>query len=79
MDFDRYKIVLYRQDDGSWIAEIPSLPGCYALMTTRKAALSELADVFRMIAEEYKEKGLPLPADTTEIVHAWAMPPRDCA
>jgi predicted RNase H-like HicB family nuclease len=39
-------------------------------MKTREAALSELADVFRMIAEEYKEKGLPLPADTTEIVHA---------
>ena len=69
MDFDRYKIVLYRQDDGSWVAEIPSLPGCYALMRTREAALSELAVVFRMIAEEYKEKGLPLPADTTEIVH----------
>jgi predicted RNase H-like HicB family nuclease len=70
MGFEDYKIVLYRQDDGSWVAEIPSLPGCYALMTTREAALSELAAVFAMIAEEYKEKGLPLPADTTEIVHA---------
>jgi predicted RNase H-like HicB family nuclease len=70
MGFEDYKIVLYRQDDGSWVAEIPSLPGCYALMTTREAALSELAAVFAMIAEEYEEKGLPLPADTTEIVHA---------
>ena len=70
MDFENYKIVLYRQDDGSWVAEIPSVPGCYALMPTRAEALSELAGVFRMIADEYKEKGLPLPADTTEIVHA---------
>jgi predicted RNase H-like HicB family nuclease len=70
MDFDKYKIVLYRQDDGSWVAEIPSLPGCYAVMSTREGALRELAGVFRMIAEEYKEKGLALPADTTEIVHA---------
>ena len=70
MGFEDYKIVLYRQDDGSWVAEIPSLPGCYALMTTREAALSELAGVFRMIADEYKEKGLALPADTTEIVRA---------
>ncbi len=23
-----YKIVLYRQVDGSWVAEIPALPGC---------------------------------------------------
>jgi predicted RNase H-like HicB family nuclease len=70
MGFESYKIVLYRQDDGSWVAEIPSLPGCYALMPTREEALAELAEVFGMIAKEYREKGLPLPADTTEIVHA---------
>ena len=70
MNFEDYKIVLYRQDDGSWVAEIPSLPGCYALMPTREEALAELAEVFGMISEEYREKGLPLPADTTEIVHA---------
>lgn len=70
MEFENYKIVLYRQEDGSWVAEIPSIPGCYALMNTREEALAELAGVFRMIAEEYKEKGFALPADTTEIVHA---------
>jgi hypothetical protein len=39
-------------------------------MPTREAALQELANVFQMIAEEYREKGASLPADTTEIVHA---------
>ena len=29
------KIVLYRQDDGSWVAEVPAIAGCYALMPTR--------------------------------------------
>lgn len=70
MSFEDYKIVLYRQDDGSWVAEIPSLPGCYALMPIREGALSELAGVVEMIAAEYKEKGLSLPSDSTEIVHA---------
>ena len=70
MKFEDYKIVLYRQDDGSWVAEIPSIPGCYALMPTREEALKELAGVFNMIAEEYREKRQPLPADATEIVHA---------
>ncbi len=65
-----YKIVLYRQQDGGWVAEIPALPGCYALMDTRQAALAELEQVFQLIAEEYREKGQPLPKDTTEIVHA---------
>jgi len=71
MKFEDYKIVLYRQDDRSgWVAEIPAIPSCYALMTTREAALSELANVFDMIAETYRERGIPLPADTTEIVNA---------
>jgi predicted RNase H-like HicB family nuclease len=65
-----YKTVLYRQEDSSWVAEIPAVPGCYALMQTREEALAELSKVFNMIAEEYGEKGLSLPADTTEIVHA---------
>ena len=65
-----YKTVLYRQEDGSWVAEIPAIPGCYALMPTREQALAELDSVFRMIAQEYSEKGTPLPADSTEILHA---------
>jgi len=70
MSLDDYKIVLYRQDDGAWVAEIPAISGCYALMPTREEALSELADVFRIISEEYLDKGLSLPADTTEVIHA---------
>ena len=70
MKFEDYKIILYRQDDGSWVAEIPALPACYALMDTREAALAELTQVFNMIADEYRDKGLKLPADTTEIVNA---------
>ena len=70
MGLENYKIVLYRQEDASWVAEIPAISGCYALMPTREQALAELNDVFRMISDEYREKGLALPADTTEIVHA---------
>jgi predicted RNase H-like HicB family nuclease len=70
MTLNDYKIVLYRQEDGAWVAEVPALPGCYALMNTREGALAELNNVFAMIAEEYREKGIPLPKDTTEIVHA---------
>ena len=70
MKLEDYKTVLYRQEDGSWVAEIPAISGCYALMPTREAALAEVKEVFGMLAEEYAIKGLSLPADTTEIVHA---------
>jgi predicted RNase H-like HicB family nuclease len=70
MKLEDYKTVLYRQQDGSWVAEIPAIAGCYALMDTREAALNELSNVFAMILEEYREKGRTLPSDTTEIVNA---------
>lgn len=71
MGLDDYKVVLYRNNPEGWVAEIPSIEGCYALMSTREQALAELGQVFEMIADEYREKGAALPVDTTEIVHAW--------
>ena len=70
MSFDDYKVVLYRNQPDGWVAEIPSIAGCHALMPTAKEALAELAEVFRIIEEEHREGGRPMPRDTTEIVHA---------
>jgi len=70
MSLDDYKVVLYRNQPDGWVAEVPAIPGCYALMPTREEALGELACVFEMIAVEYREKGLSLPADSTAIVNA---------
>jgi predicted RNase H-like HicB family nuclease len=67
---DDYKVVLYRNEPQGWVAEIPAVRGCYALMSTKEEALAEVARVFEMIAAEYRESGLAMPADTTEIVHA---------
>ena len=63
-------VVLYRQDDGSWVAEIPAIGGCCALMDTRETALAELENVFALSAQEHRERAQVLPKDTTEIVHA---------
>ena len=70
MSLDDYKVVLYRNQPDGWVAEVPSIPACYALMDTREAALSELVGVFQMIKDEYQSRCLPLPADSTQIVHA---------
>jgi hypothetical protein len=39
-------------------------------MSTSEEALRELSSVFQMIADEYSERGIALPADSTEIVNA---------
>jgi len=63
-------VVLAFRPDGAWVAEVPAVSGCYALMATREEALAELGRVFDMIAQEYQERDAPLPEDTTEIVNA---------
>jgi predicted RNase H-like HicB family nuclease len=70
MKFEDYKIVLYPQDDGAWVEEIPALARCYALMKTREEVLAELPNGFSMIEHTYREKGDQPPADSTEIVNA---------
>lgn len=62
MSFGDYKIALYRQEDGAWMAEISAISGCYALMPRREEALVVLGTVFDMIAEEYRERGLTMPS-----------------
>lgn len=70
MSLEDYKVVLYKNQPDGWVAEIPAIEGCYALMPTREEALAELGEVFRMIEVERLEAQLPMPLDTTEIVHA---------
>jgi predicted RNase H-like HicB family nuclease len=70
MGLDDYKVVIYRNQPNGWVAEVPSIPGCYALMPSRAEALLELEHVFAMIESEFRDRGEPLPVDTTEIVRA---------
>ncbi len=62
---DDYKVVLYRNQPDGWVAEVPAIAGCYALLPTKTEALQELEGVFDMIAEEFQERRQPLPPDTT--------------
>ncbi len=70
VSFEDYKVVLYRNPPGGWVAEIPAIPGCHALMSTPEEALEELRGVFQMCADAIRESGKELPDDTTEIVNA---------
>ena len=52
MGFDDYKVVLYRNQPNGWVAEIPAIRGCYALMPTREEALAELIDERQRLLSE---------------------------
>lgn len=70
MSFDDDNLVIYRNRPDGWVAEIPAIGGCHALMPTAEEAVTELAKVFQLIEEEDRASGRALPRDTTEIVQA---------
>jgi len=66
-----YTIVLRPEDNGTFVAYVPAIPGCHAWGRTPEEAQSEIANVFEMIKEEYREEGRRLPQDVDlEAVHA---------
>ena len=56
-----YTMVLRPDDNGTFIAYVPAIPGCHAWGRTPEEAQAELANVFEMIREEYEEEGKLLP------------------
>ena len=45
MSLDDYKIVLYRNRPDGWVAEVPAISGCYALMPTREEAVADIREL----------------------------------
>lgn len=66
-----YTVVTKPDDNGTYVAYVPAIPGCHAVGMTPDEARGELANVFAMIVEEYAEEGRPLPRDVRAlVVHA---------
>ena len=61
VDLKRYTIVNKPDDNGTYVAYVPAIPGCHAIGWTSTEARSALNDVFAMLAEEYEEEKRPLP------------------
>ncbi len=58
-----YTVVTRPDDNGTFVAYVPAIPGCHAWGMTPEEARLELVGVFDMIKEEYSEKRRPMPED----------------
>ena len=60
---DDYTVVLRPDDNETFVAYVPAIPGCHAWGRTPAEAHSELENVFVMIKEEHAEENRSLPRD----------------
>ena len=52
-----YTLVVRPDDNGTFAAYVPAIPGCHAWGRTAEEARAELSHVFEMIQEEYEQEG----------------------
>lgn len=58
---------LDRDEDGVWIAECPSIPGCVSQGESKEVALQNLQEAIAMCVEVRAEQGLPLTIETRQV------------
>ena len=63
----KLQISIYQDEDGVYIAECPSIPGCVSQGVSEADAEANLADAIRQCLAVRAEKGLPLTVSTREI------------
>ncbi|MCI4624893.1 MAG: type II toxin-antitoxin system HicB family antitoxin [Candidatus Magnetoovum sp. WYHC-5] len=61
------KVIIYPGDDGYWVAECPSLPGCISQGHTRRDAIENIKDAIELYLEVLKEDGRVIPDDQLEV------------
>ena len=60
------QIVLYPGEDGYWVAECPSLPGCVTQGHTREEAIANAREAIDTYVTALQQDHLPVPEERFE-------------
>ena len=60
----KFVITLERDEDGVWIAECPSIPGCISQGATKDEAAANIHEAILGCLEARAEQGMPLTLET---------------
>ena len=68
----KFRVLIEQDEDGVFVAECPSLPGCISQGSTRKEALENINDAIKGYLESLKKHNEPIPPsiyeETVEVV-----------
>ena len=60
----KFQVTVDRDEDGVWIVECPSIPGCVSQGDTKEEALENVKEAISLCLEVRAERGLPLTIET---------------
>lgn len=62
------QVLVYFGEDGFWIAECPSLPGCIAQGETREKAITDIRATIEDYIAALREDGIPVPEERFDAI-----------
>jgi predicted RNase H-like HicB family nuclease len=62
----RFSVTLDRDEDGIWVVECPSIPGCVSQGQTKQEALENIKDAIACL-QVRAERGMPLTAEIYQV------------
>ena len=62
----KYRVLIEQDEDGVFVAEVPSLPGCISQGATRQEALSGIREAMTLYLESLDAHGDPIPPPVCE-------------
>jgi predicted RNase H-like HicB family nuclease len=64
----KYRVLIEQHEDGVYVAEVPSLPGCISQGQTREEAVENVREAIAAYLESLEAHGDPIPPPITEEV-----------
>ncbi len=58
------QVLIYPGEDGYWVVQVPSLPGCISQGKTKAEALENIKEAIDLWIEDAQEHGESIPEDT---------------
>lgn len=62
----KYRIIIEQDEEGTFVAECPSLPGCLSQGKTRVEALKNIKDAIQGYLESLRKHNEPVPPSIEE-------------
>jgi predicted RNase H-like HicB family nuclease len=62
----KYRVLIEQDEDGVFVAEVPSLPGCISQGETRERAVENIKEAIALYLESLAARGEPVPPPITE-------------
>ena len=62
-----FPVTVDRDEDGVWIVECPSIPGCVSQGPTKARALKNIREAIKLCLEVRSERRMPLTVETCQV------------